>query len=289
MSIRASVAVRRNHTAKPSKRGGRSGITAEEVKDVEELSTPRTPVIYEVVRRLGEEEMERPLSSLWWSGVAAGLSISFSLLSQAVLTAHLPQASWQPLVVSFGYCIGFIMAVLSRQQLFTESTITAVLPVAADVTRSNIVRMARLWAVVLVANLAGTLFAALFCTFAPVLPGDVYSGMLEISRDLLALGWWEMLFRAIAAGFLMAAMVWLMPGAEGAQFHVITLMTWLIAAGGFTHIVAGSMESYLLVFSGEWVWWRMLTDFMVPVLIGNMIGGTALFALIAYAQVMDEI
>lgn len=289
MSTRASVAVRGNHTAKTSKRGGRSGITAEEVKDVEDLATPRTPVIYEVVRRLGEEEMERPLSSLWWSGVAAGLSISFSLLSQAILTAHLPQASWQPLLVSFGYCIGFIMAVLSRQQLFTESTITAVLPVAADVTRGNIVRMARLWAIVLAANLAGTLFAALFCTFTPVLPGDIYSGMLEISRDLLALGWWEMLFRAIAAGFLMAAMVWLMPGAEGAQFHVITLMTWLIAVGGFTHIVAGSLESYLLVFSGEWVWWRMLTDFMVPVLIGNMIGGTALFALIAYAQVMDEI
>ena len=289
MSPRVSVAARRNHAAKPSKRGGRSGITAEEIKDVEELATPRTPVIYEVVRRLGEEEMERPVTSLWWSGVAAGLSISFSLLSQAILTAHLPQESWQPLVVSFGYCIGFIMAVLSRQQLFTESTITAVLPVAADVTWSNILLMARLWAIVLAANLAGTLFAALFCTFTPVLSGDIYNAMLEISRDLLAFGWWEMVFRAIAAGFLMAAMVWLMPGAEGAQFHVITLMTWLIAVGGFTHIVAGSMESYLLLFSGEWIWWRMITDFMVPVLIGNMIGGTALFALIAYAQVMEEI
>ena len=289
MSARAHPAIRKNHTAKPSKRKSRNGITAEEIKDVEELATPRTPVIYEVVRRLGDEEMRRPVTSLWWSGVAAGLSISFSLLSQAILTAHLPDAAWQPLVVAFGYCIGFIMAVLSRQQLFTESTITAVLPVAADPTWSNIVRMARLWTIVLAANLAGTLFAALFCTFTPVLPGDVYNGMLEISRDLLGLGWWEMVFRAVAAGFLMAAMVWLMPGAEGAQFHVITLMTWLIAIGGFTHIVAGSMESYLLVFSGEWAWWRMVTDFMVPVLIGNMIGGTALFALIAYAQVMDEL
>lgn len=289
MSARASLAIRKNHRAKPSKRRGAGGITSEEIKDVEELATPRTPVIYEVVRRLGEEEMERPITSLWWSGVAAGLSISFSLLSQAILTAHLPQAQWQPLVVGFGYCIGFIMAVLSRQQLFTESTITAVLPVAADVTSRNILRMARLWAIVLAANLAGTLFAALFCSFTPVLPGDIYNGMLEISRDLLGFGWWEMVFRAVAAGFLMAAMVWLMPGAEGSQLQVITLMTWLIAVGGFTHIVAGSMESYLLVFSGEWSWWQMIIDFMVPVLIGNMIGGTALFALIAYAQVMDEI
>ncbi|HEY7230128.1 MAG TPA: formate/nitrite transporter family protein, partial [Pseudolabrys sp.] len=213
MSARTSPTNHKHRAAKPSKRGRRNGITGEEIKDVEELATPRTPVIYEVVRRLGEEEMERPLTSLWWSGVAAGLSISFSLLSQAILTTHLPEASWQPLVVSFGYCVGFIMAVLSRQQLFTESTITAVLPIAADVTWGNILRMGRLWAIVLAANLAGTLFAALFCTFTPVLPADIYNGMLEISRDLLALGWWDMLFRAIAAGFLMAAMVWLMPGA----------------------------------------------------------------------------
>jgi formate/nitrite transporter FocA (FNT family) len=288
MSARASIAGRKRPSAHPA-RNRRRGISDNEVRDVEELATPRTPVIYEVVRRLGEEEMARPLTSLWWSGVAAGLSISFSLLAQAVLQTHLPDAPWRPLVASFGYCVGFVMAVLSRQQLFTESTITAVLPVAKNITLDNLGRTARLWAIVLAANLAGTLFAALFCAYTPVLTPDLYGGMLSISQSLLDFSWWEMLFRAIAAGFLMAAMVWLMPGAERSQFQVIVVMTWLIAVGGFTHVVAGSMEAYLLVFSGSWAWWHMLTEFMAPVLIGNMIGGTALFALISYAQVMDEI
>jgi hypothetical protein len=159
--------IRGSHQAKSRKNRRGNGITDQEVKDVEELATPRTPVIYEVVRRLGEEEMLRPATSLWWSGVAAGLSISFSLLAQAILRTHLPDAPWEPLVTSFGYCVGFIMAVLSRQQLFTESTITAVLPVAAEFTWKNVGRMTRLWAIVLAANLAGTLFAALFCTYAP--------------------------------------------------------------------------------------------------------------------------
>ncbi|MGB9349509.1 MAG: formate/nitrite transporter family protein, partial [Pseudolabrys sp.] len=274
MSARASIAVGRNQKAKPSsRRGRRGGITEQEVKDVEELATPRTPVIYEVVRRLGEEEMARPATSLWWSGVAAGLSISFSLLAQAILRTHLPDAPWEPLVTSFGYCIGFIMAVLSRQQLFTESTITAVLPVAAEFTWGNVGRMMRLWGIVLVANLAGTLFAALFCSFTPAVPTQVHDEMLAISRDLLAFGWWDMVFRAIASGFLMAAMVWLLPGAERTQLHVIALVTWLIAVGGFTHIVAGSMEAYLLVLAGDWAWWQMLSQFLLPVLIGNMIGG----------------
>ena len=265
------------------------GITEREVKDVEDLSTPRTPVIYEVVRRLGDEEMERPATSLWWSGVAAGLSISFSLLAQAILQRALPDTPWRPLVSGFGYCVGFLMVVLGRQQLFTESTITVVLPVLKNFSFEAAWRMLRLWLIVLVANFAGTLFAAAFCRYTPVLPDELKQAMLSISRGLLPIGWWEMSFRGVSSGFLIAAMVWMIPAAESAKFWVITLMTWLIAVGNFTHIVAGSMEANLLVLSGDWAWWQMLWRFFVPALAGNIVGGTALFALISYAQVMEEI
>ena len=158
-----------------------------------------------------------------------------------------------------------------------------------DPTWQKIVRMGRLWAIVLTANVVGTLFAAAFCTFTPVLPPDLLHGMQELSRTLLKLSWWQMIFQGISSGFLIAAMVWMIPTAENAKFAVITLMTYLIAIGGFTHIVAGSMEANRLVMAGDWAWWQMLPQFFVPVLIGNMIGGTALFALISYAQVMEEI
>ncbi|HWE77178.1 MAG TPA: formate/nitrite transporter family protein [Pseudolabrys sp.] len=272
-----------------AKRGDKHGISEHEVEDIEELSTPRSPVIYEVVRRLGQEEMERPLVSLWWSGVAAGLSISFSLLAQGILHEHLPDAPWRVLVVSLGYTVGFLIVVLGRQQLFTESNITVVLPVLKDLTPSNVWRMSRLWVIVLVANLAGTLFAAVFCTYFPVVPQDLYGAMLAISREMAHLSWWQMCFHGVTSGFLIAAMVWMLPTAESAKLPVIALMTWLIAVGGFTHVIAGSMDAYLLVFAGDWEWWRFITGFFLPVLIGNMVGGTALFALISYAQVMEEI
>lgn len=267
----------------------RQRISGREVEDVEERSSPSTPVIYEIVRRIGEEEMARPATSLWWSGVAAGLSISFSLLAQTILQTHLPDAPWRPLVSSLGYTVGFVMVVLSRQQLFTENTITVVLPVMADFTLQNVWKLCRMWAIVLAANMAGTLFAALFCSFTPVLTPELWHGMLDISRHLMEHSWLEMLFRGIAAGFLVAAMVWLLPSAEAAQFHVIIMLTYLIAVGGFVHIVAGSIEAFLLVLNGDLKWLAMLTDFYAPALIGNVIGGTALFALIAYAQVMKEI
>ncbi|KIZ41330.1 transporter (formate/nitrite transporter family protein) [Rhodopseudomonas palustris] len=264
-------------------------MSEQELDVVDDLSAPRSPVIYEVVRRHGEEEMERPLISLWWSGVAAGLAISFSLLGMAILKTHLPNTLWSPLLTSAGYCVGFLIVVLGRLQLFTESTITVVLPVLKDPSSGNIRRMARLWSIVLAANLVGTLFAALFCNFTPAISETIYAGMLDVSRKLIELGWWETLFRAIASGFLIAAMVWIIPSAESAKFAVITLMTYLIAVGEFTHVIAGSMEAYLLVLAGDWEWWRMIGHFLVPTLLGNIIGGTALFALISYGQVMREI
>ncbi len=265
-------------------------ITEHEIEDIEERSSLRTPVIYEVVRRLGEQEMLRPATSLWWSGVAAGLSISFSLLAQAILQMGLPDEPWRPLITSFGYSVGFIMVVLSRQQLFTENTITVVLPVMAEFSPRNVGLLTRMWAIVLAANVAGTLFAALFCTFTPVITPELKQAMIEISRHaVLSGGVIEMFLKGISAGFLIAAMVWLLPSADTAQIYVIALMTYLIGAGGFAHIVAGSMDAFMLIANGDLAWQRMILDFFLPVLAGNIVGGTVLFALLSYAQVMNEI
>ncbi|MGO9388745.1 formate/nitrite transporter family protein [Rhodoblastus sp.] len=260
-----------------------------DAREVEDRSSPPTPVIYAVVRKLGEEEMARPAISLWWSGFAAGLSISLSLLAQAILQSRLPDAPWRPLIADFGYCVGFIVAILSRQQLFTENTITAVLPVLAEFDFGNVVKLVRLWCIVFVANMAGALCAALFFDLTPVFEPGLKQEMLNISLHIQNHGWPEMLFKAIAAGFLMAALVWMLPGAEAAQFQVIAMMTWLIVAGGLMHIVAGGVEAFMLVLDGAVGWGAMLAQFGLPVLFGNIIGGTALFALLAYAQVMREI
>ncbi len=267
----------------------RAQISSREVEEVESRSSPRTPVIYEIVRRLGEDEMIRPLTSLWWSGLAAGLSISFSLLAQAILQHHIPEAPWRPLITSLGYSVGFVMVVLARQQLFTENTITVILPVMAEPSASNFGRAGRLWAIVLAANLAGTLFAAAFCSLTPTLAPEMRAEMIEISRAILSHGPLDTAFKGVAAGFLMAAMVWLLPSAESGQLGVIVIMTWLISVGGFAHIIAGSMEAFMLVLNGAAGSLEVTTGFLLPALVGNIVGGTALFALLAYAQVMKEI
>lgn len=109
-----------------------SGLTKAEQEDAKELAAPRSPVIYEVVRRQGEEELRRPLGSLFWSGIAAGVTIMASVIAEGALRHKLPaDAPWRETVADLGYSVGFLMVILGRMQLFTEQTIVTVLPVMA--------------------------------------------------------------------------------------------------------------------------------------------------------------
>jgi formate/nitrite transporter FocA (FNT family) len=264
-------------------------LTEHEVEEAAEHSRLRVPQIYQIVRFEGETEMARPAVSLWWSGVAAGLSITFSVFAQSVMRLYLPDAPWRPLVTGFGYTFGFLLVVLGRQQLFTENTITAVLPVAAEFTWRNVRRLLRLWSIVLAANLTGTLVAAVFSNFAPAPIPGLRETILASSGEIMNHGTVEAFFFAVPAGFLIAAMVWLLPSAEAARFQVVTLATYVIAIGGFSHIIVGSFEAFMLLVNGEAGFGELLVRFAIPVLLGNVVGGTALFALLSYAQVMKEV
>ena len=131
------------------------GLSRAEVKHVKESRRPRAAVVYEIVRTEGEAELIRPFSALWWSGVAAGISIGFSFLTEAALAAHLPLSEWRPIIAKLGYAVGFLIVILGRQQLFTENVLTAVLPVISRRKLDWLISMIRLWGIVLAANVVG--------------------------------------------------------------------------------------------------------------------------------------
>ena len=68
--------------------------------------------VNETLRREGKPELDRSSQALAWSALAAGLSIGLSMLAEAVLRLHAPEASWRPLLVSLGYPVGFLVVTL---------------------------------------------------------------------------------------------------------------------------------------------------------------------------------
>jgi formate/nitrite transporter FocA (FNT family) len=262
-------------------------LSEQEQKEVEERGGPRTEVIYEAIREEGEGELKRSSATLAWDGLAAGLSMGFSFVAEGLLRAHLPDAAWRPLVAKLGYSVGFLIIVLGSHQLFTENTLTAVLPFLQRKSASALTQVLRLWAVVLAANLVGALLFALVLARTELFEPNVREAFSEIGREALA-SWWGLTFlKGVFAGWLIAMMVWMLPASESARFFVVVVMTYLVALGKFAHIVAGSVDTLYLVWAGE----AGLGDYlgwMLPTLAGNIVGGTTLVAALGHAQVAGE-
>jgi formate/nitrite transporter FocA (FNT family) len=265
------------------------GLSDTEVDSVDERKSGSAKVVHEVIRLQGDEELGRPLASLLFSGFAAGVAISASILAEAFLHARLPDAPWTELVSSFGYCVGFVIVIMGNLQLFTESTVTAVLPLATNPTRRNLGRLFRLWAAVFVANMAGTLFVAVLVSRQVIVDAEQLSATLEVSRSILRHGAYTTFLVGMPAGFLVASIAWILPNARGSEFWVIVTITYVIALGGFSHVVAGSGEAWLLWLQGEASLFDATCRLILPSLLGNIVGGTGLFAVLAHGQVRREI
>lgn len=264
-----------------------SDLSAKEDEVVEERANLRALAVYEVIRREGVEELRRPVASLWWSGIAAGLTIGFSIVGEGLLHTHLPDAGWREVVESLGYSIGFLIVILGRYQLFTETTITAVLPVLSEPSWRGLGALLRMWVVVLAANLVGTALFGAALASGLFLPAEIGEGIFAISRHLAELTPQDAFLRGILGGWLVATVVWLLPSAEQARFGVILILTSLISALELSHVISGSVEMFTLLFAGE-VGAGQAAAILLPLLAGNIVGGSALVALLAYGQVREE-
>ena len=256
------------------------------VKDAAALS-PK--LIYEVIRRDGEEELARTKRSLVWSGIAAGMLISLSVLGEAVFRTYLPDTPSRYLIENLGYSLGFLAVIMGRMQLFTENTITTVLPVMQERTWSSLGAMLRLWLIVLGANVVGAFAVAALFVMTPALPPEIMPAIEDLSKHATGMGASTGFWRAIPAGVIVALIVWMLPQADEAAFFLVLTFTWLIAAGDFTHIVAGSVEMAVLILQGSLDAYGAIFGFFLPVLAGNMFGGTLVFTLVAWGQVRDDI
>jgi len=261
-------------------------LTEKQREEAEERTSVSVDVVHEAVRHAGEEELNRPVSALAWSGFAAGLSMGFSLVAQALFRAHLPDRNWRPAVVNLGYPLGFLIVILGRQQLFTENTLTAIIPLLARRNLATFGKVVKLWAVVLGANLVGAHLFAWVAGNTPIFKPEVQAAMLALGKEAAAVTFSAAILRGIFAGWLIAMVVWMLAAIDSDRVMVIVILTYVVGLAGLTHIIAGSVEVLFPVMVGAKNWGAVAWGYMFPTLIGNSIGGVSLTAALNHAQVV---
>lgn len=256
---------------------------------VAEIGRPDAYVLHEVIRHDGDQELRRHGLALFLSAFSAGLSIALSLIVPGVLKAKLPAAEWTEIVTTMGYAVGFLVVVLGRQQLFTENTITPILPLLHDRSVKTAWRVLRLWGIVLAGNILATAAIATVLAESGAFEPGVKAAFEEISRHAIAFPFWDTVLKAVFAGWMIALMVWFLPATGTAAPFIIILMTWLVSLCGLAHVVAGSVEGFYLVAIGAATLGDYVVRFFLPTLIGNVFGGITLVAVLNYGQVAPEV
>jgi formate/nitrite transporter FocA (FNT family) len=236
-----------------------------------------------------EDEMERPAGELVLSGLAAGLGIGFCFLAVAFLSSHLAPER-RTIAAAVAYPLGFIYVVLARHQLFTENTLEPVMPVLERRSREALVRLLRLWSIVLPANLIGTAVFGAAVALTPMVDAGLHGTLLEVAREATDGGALLVFYKAVFAGWLVALMAWLLAATHEttSQILLVWLTTAPIAALGFKHSIAGAAEAFYRVFAGDSRFMTMLLSFELPALAGNIIGGFVLVALLNHGQAKSK-
>jgi formate/nitrite transporter FocA (FNT family) len=111
--------------------------------------------------------------------------------------------------------------------------------------------------------------------------------LLDVARTSTEGGAQLVFYKAIWAGWLIALMAWLIAATRDttAQIILVWLTTAPIAAFGFRHSIAGAVEAFYRSAAGDAPWLQMLFSFEIPAILGNIVGGVVLVALLNHGQV----
>ncbi|OAQ53688.1 hypothetical protein HTG_05360 [Natrinema mahii] len=270
----------------------------EQVRQAVERSRSGAPAVGAVVRdrfssdeifqrivAAADEEITSGGRELFFSGLAAGFSITITFLLYATLTAS---TDGHPILSKLLYPLGFIYIIIGGYQLYTENTVP---PVTLALERlASIPALLRHWSIVLAGNFAGGALGALALSYGGVFDDDSAAAAMDLARHGVETPWWTLFSKAAFAGLIVAGVVWIVYASQDTISRlVVVYMAFLaIPLGDLFHVVVSFTEMVYLALAGEVAVLTGLYGFVLPVLLGNTIGGIVLVTVVNYFQTSEH-
>ena len=275
------------------------------MREVVERSRSGAPAVGEAVRdrfssdevfqriiAAADEEVTSGSRELFFSGLAAGLAITITFMLYASLTAATDS---NPILSVLLYPLGFIYIIIGGYQLYTENTLP---PVALTLERlASLPALLRHWTIVLAGNFAGGVIGAAVLSYGGVFTGDTVAAARYISEGGFAVDFVPLFFKAAMAGLIVAGVVWVgFASTDSVSRMLVVYLAFLaIPLGDLYHVVVSFTEVLYLFFQhgiplygAEISLYSGIVGFVIPVLVGNTIGGVVLVTLVNYFQTSEE-
>ena len=250
---------------------------------------------------IGVAKAEMAFAKLFVLAVLAGAFISLGALFSTVVTAGGGTAPGvSRLLGGVVFALGLVLVVVAGAELFTGNTLVII---AFASRRVRLVKLLRNWAIVYTGNMVGACATALLVVLSRRMEaGDGSIGVraLDIANTKTHLAMPAAFVSGVLANMLVCLAVWLSMSARSVTDKVIAVVPPVAAfvAAGFEHSVANmyfvpvGFFQRLLAHDAFWratattadayrgiTWSRFLVNNLVPVTVGNIVGGALLVGL----------
>lgn len=247
--------------------------------------------IAERVEEVGVAKAKLPLMQLVALGILAGAFIGLGALFYSVVVAD-PDLGFAPQRVLGGlaFSLGLILVVVAGAELFTGNN----LMVMASVHRRISTRLLlRNLGIVYGANLIGATGLAGLVALSghgELHNGAIRSTAIAIAESKVELGFAETFFKGVLCNLLVCLAVWLAMAGRSVTDKILAIIFPVSAfvSAGFEHCVANMYFIPLGLFlAGDATpealsWTTFLTKNLLPVTLGNLLGGSGLVGLVYY-------
>lgn len=240
---------------------------------------------------LGEVKARRPLGSMLILGLFGGAFIALAAAFSLSVTANAgPIAGTGPakLVAGMTFAVGLMLVLFCGAELFTGNSLMVAGLLSGRISGREFLRN---WVVVYLSNFAGALLVVmLYYSTGLWRSGEavgVGAAAAKIAASKVSLGWLEAFSRGILCNWLVCLAIWMAYAAQdgagkiAAVFFVITAFV----ASGYEHSVANMfyvplglavyphVQAFTGPLAGELSWTGFLLRNLVPVTLGNIVGG----------------
>ncbi|MEW6624326.1 MAG: formate/nitrite transporter family protein [Bacillota bacterium] len=243
----------------------------------------------------------------WLAGafIALGAQFYAFIVHDSTLFLGLTQ-----LLGGLGFTLGLILVIVGGAELFTGNTLIVMAYVQNKIT---LFQMLRNWLIVFIGNFGGALAVVLFVFLSqqPHINNElVGTKTILIANTKVNYSFLEAFIRGILCNILVALAVWLSFGARGVADKIIAILLPITAfvASGFEHSIAnmyfvpmgilllnkniGLPQAELIIGSSitneSLNWTSFLLNNLIPVTIGNVVGGVFFVGLIYWFVYLNE-
>ena len=257
---------------------------------------------------IGVQKAESPTLTIFILSILAGAFIELGAMF-ATTVATGTSAEWPlgvaKLLTGFVFCLGLVLVVVGGAELFTGNNLIVMAWASRKVSTSQLLRN---WLIVYVGNFVGALGTAGMVFFThqySSVGGAIGTTALSIATGKVGLDFLQAIALGVMANILVCLAVWLSFSARSSIDRIAAIIFPITAfvAAGFEHSIANiyfipmglMIKNFDPAFTSTTAfslsgltWQTFLLNNLVPVTIGNIIGGSVFVAAVYWSVFLSH-